>query len=419
MDIICNYNGIKDLADTGFHHILLDLSSFCSLWELENYGKTAPKAKETKQAEILISEHPSELYNRIRSLLKQCGKAGLHMPIAQAPYVLESTERTAPDDLLFRLAWESIGCCGKAGARFIIIRPLPAGAGYDEAWERNREFYLRLAKAAKEYHVMILLQNQCRDLNGHLIRGLCADAEEAALWVDRLNEETGEERFGFCMDVGVSSLCGQNMHDFILKLGSRLKAVILRDGEGSREGSLLPFTVAKQGQSRTDWLNLIRGLRETGFDGQLVMDFRDTISAFPAFLRGELIRLARKTADYFQWQIEIERVLKKHSSIVLFGAGNMCRNYMKCYGEKYPPLFTCDNNRGIWGTEFCGLKVEPPERLKELPKDCAVLICNIYYKEIREQLLAMGVENPIEYFNDEYMPSYYFDRLEMSRIEFT
>ena len=27
----------------------------------------------------------------------------------------------------------------------------------------------------------------------------------------------------------------------------------------------------------------------------------------------------------------------------------------------------------------------------------------------------MGLQNPIEFFNDEYMPSFYFDRLEMSK----
>lgn len=85
---------------------------------------------------------------------------------------------------------------------------------------------------------------------------------------------------------------------------------------------------------------------------------------------------------------------------------------MKCYGEKYPPLFTCDNNQKLWETEFCGLTVKAPEALLDLPKDCAVFICNIYYREIEAQLRKMGIENPIEFFNDEYMPSFYFDRVE-------
>lgn len=280
----------------------------------------------------------------------------------------------------------------------------------ENEWLENKNYYLHLAGIAKEHNVMILLENQCRDLNGHLIRGICSDGKTAAHWIDRLNEEVGEERFGFCMDVGVCNLCGQNMYDFVLSLGNRLKAVILRDCDGHSENALLPFTCVNKAQPMTDWLSLIRGLRETGFDGSLILNFSDTASSFSPILRPELMKLSMSVANYFKWQIEIENLLKKYQSIVLFGAGNMCRNFMKCYGEEYPPLFTCDNNRGIWGTEFYGLEVKSPDSLLKLPDDCGVFICNIYYREIEKQLLDMGIQN-IEFFNDEYMPSYFFDRL--------
>ena len=93
----------------------------------------------------------------------------------------------------------------------------------------------------------------------------------------------------------------------------------------------------------------------------------------------------------------------------------MCRNYMKCYGNQYPPLFTCDNDPGLWGTEFCGLTVKTPESLRDLPESCVIFICNIYYREIERQLKDMGIRNRIAFFNDEYMPSFYFDRLENRR----
>lgn len=166
------------------------------------------------------------------------------------------------------------------------------------------------------------------------------------------------------------------------------------------------------GQPQTDWLNVFRGLRTIDFDGQLILSFSDTAAAFSPILRPKLLELAKETGEYFRWQIEIEGLLKKYPSRVLFGAGNMCRNYMKCYGKLYEPLYTCDNNSALWGTEFCGLEVKRPESLKELPDDCAIFICNIYYREIEKQLRDLGVKNPIEFFNDEYMPTFYFDRLE-------
>ncbi len=88
----------------------------------------------------------------------------------------------------------------------------------------------------------------------------------------------------------------------------------------------------------------------------------------------------------------------------------MCLNYMKCYGDKYPPLFTCDNNRSLWGTEFGGLNVKSPETLRELPEDTAVFICNLYYRDIEQQLKDMGVKN-IEFFSDEFMNNVNMNRV--------
>ena len=403
--------GIADIADAGFENVLLNMSMFCPPGDLEDIGKSGLR-KKGKQNIAAVSEHPEKLHNAVKPVLEQCGKKQLHCSIAMSPYLDRDTKHEDLNDLLRQLAEESIKLCGLIGCRFLIVRPLFAGITDREIWEQNREFYLHLAVCAKEYDVQLLLENQCKDFNGHLVRGICSDGNVAAEWVDSLNTAAGEERFGFCMDVGVCNLCGQNMYDFTLALGDRLKAVILRDCDGNTESALLPFTSVKRGKSQTDWLNLIRGLREIGFDGEMIINLEDTAAAFSPILRPELIKMAKSAADYFKWQIEIENLLKKYPSRVLFGAGNMCRNYMKCYGEKYPPLYTCDNNKKLWETEFCGLTVKAPETLKDLPKDCAVFICNIFYREIEAQLRQMGITNPIEFFNDEYMPTFYFDRLE-------
>ncbi len=103
----------------------------------------------------------------------------------------------------------------------------------------------------------------------------------------------------------------------------------------------------------------------------------------------------------------MEKAIKRCSARVLFGAGNMCRNYMKFYGEKYPPLFVCDNNSKLWGTKICGLEVKEPEVLKKMPPECAVIICNTFYSEIAEQLRTMGIRN-IKTYNDEYLPEGFF-----------
>lgn len=419
MNIICEPSGIidterpgqgiMDIAGAGFRNIVLDAAMFCPPGELENLGKNNRRRPSKR---IPVSEHPEELHGSMEKMLEQCAEKKLYCPVAVAPYLNWNTKRDDLNGLLKKLAVESIKICGKHECRYLIVRPLFAGIPEAELWEANKTYYLELAEEARKNNVMVLLENQCKDINGHLVRGICSDGSEAAGWVDELNAAAGEERFGFCMDVGACNLCGQNMYDLALTLGGRIKAVILRDCDGTEESSLLPFTCAKQGQPQTDWLNLIRGLRKIRFDGELIIDFRDTAAVFSPILRPEIVRMAKSAADYLKWQIEMENLLRKYPVRVLFGAGNMCRNYMKCYGEEYPPLFTCDNNSALWGSEFCGLEVKNPESLKALPGDCVIFICNIYYREIERQLREMGIVSPIEYFNDEYMPSYYFDRLE-------
>lgn len=426
MDIVCASSGllwyktpkkgILRIKEGGFEEILLDISAFCPAGELEYLGKKRKDSNEilNKKAEepVRFSEHPEDLCGCLQKLPEECKKESVRIPAARAPYLDRNTKRTDVNGVLTRLAQESIRVCGKADCGYLIVKPLFAGIDRDSEWEVNREFYLGLADLARQNHVMILLENQCRDVNGSLRRGICADAAEAALWIDRLNAACGEERFGFCMDVGACNLCGQDMREFAVLFGSRIKAVVLRDCDGIHENALLPFTCVNGGQFQTDWLGVIRGLREICFDGVLIMDFGSLAATVSQFLKPQLVRFAWEIAEFFRWQISIQKVLQKYDTRVLFGAGNMCRNYMKCYGEEFPPLFTCDNNKARWGEQFEGLEIRPPEALKELSPDCAILICNVYYEEIERQLRGMGLVNPIEYFNDEYMPSYYFDRLE-------
>lgn len=400
--------GIVDILNAGFSSMSLEFSMCCSSYELEQYGKEC--YRKDGENKLKISENLSGISFFYDKLLSACDKQQIKIPIAGGVCLPRDTKRIDLMKVLIEIHKECIRICGNAGCRYIVIHPLYLDAGIEEEWEINRNYFLQLVDTAKENQVMILLENQCRNKGGNMVRSTCSDSYEAAEWVDALNKEVGEERFGFCMDVGVCSLCRQDMYEFTVALGKRLKAVILRDCDGQQEAALLPFTCAHTGQPQTDWLRLIRGLREIGFDGNLVLSFQDTAGAFSPLLRPQLMKLAKATAEYFKWQIEIENLLKKYESIVLFGAGNMCRNYMKCYGEKYPPLFTCDNNSKMWGTMFCGLEVRPPEALTKLQGNCGVFICNIYYREIEQQLRGMGIEN-IEFFNDEYMPSFYFDRL--------
>lgn len=409
MQIICSIKGIinverpmqglHDICNANFHNFFCDMSDF----ELHN----------RKTADGIIYKF---IVKEMEDFLSKICDYRQNISVVRTPYMgLNINEYRT-------MIIESIKKGLESDWKYLIVQPFYTDDKADP-FDFNLDFLIEIASYFVESNLSILLENQCKNVNGHYVRGFCSDEVEAVNFIDKLNnlaEEkygqrivNGEEipYFGFCMNTGTCNLCGQNMYDFVVTLGSRIKAVILRDCNGNQDTSMLPFTCVNDNTSETDWLNLIRGLRKIRFDGELIMDFSDTAAAFSPILKPQLLVLAKSIADYFKWQIEIESLLDKYPSRVLFGAGNMCRNYMKNYGEKYPPLFTCDNNKKIWGQTFEGLEIKNPECLKDVPSDTAIFICNVFYREIEEQLRGMGLKNPIEYFNDEYMPSFHYNRI--------
>ncbi len=408
--------GIIDIKRAEFEGISLCVSAhFPKSGSMQEGGSGCSDASCNRSREEWLEKRysPETIGERYGEIIEKCNENNIRISAVSTPslpyMVAEETNYVA---FMRKCAVEGIRLCSQAGCNYMVVPPLRTEN--ERAWENNREFYLTLAETAREYGVRILLKNQGKEKGGRLVRGVCAESFQAAEWIDRLNDEVGEELFGFCLDIGICSLCGNDIHEFISELGQRIRMVVLKDCSWQRETALLPFTCVDSG---TDWLGVIRGLRDVDFDGELVIDFSGTMRAFSPLLRPALYKLARETVKYFSWQIGLEQGMKKYKKLVLFGAGNMCRNYMKNYGEKYPPLFTCDNNSKLWGTEFCGLEVKSPEALKNLPEDCGIFICNIYYREIEEQLRAMGVERNIEYFNDEYMQLFDFNRLDIMARE--
>lgn len=396
VDRIRPKQGLNDLKQAGFQSVLWDISSLTPGKELKRYEKKFREEEFTNQ--LLRGEE--ELRN-------------LSLPVVavRTPKLDLDTARTDLWGKMKELTKQSIAVSERLHVKNILVQPIFSGVEREELWETNSAYFLELLECTEQEDTVLLLENQCRNQNGHLIRGLWSDPVEALDWIERLNSLAGAERFGFCMNVGSYSICGMNVTEIPVILKKYLKLVIISDGDGQEEGAMLPYTVLSKEQSPTDYLGLIRGLRSIHYDGELVLDFSGTAMVCPPLLRPQMLAFAKATSDYLLWQIGMEQGLKKYQRFVLFGAGNMCRNFMKCYGEQYPPLFTCDNNPATWGTEFCGLEVKNPEELRNLPKDTVVVICNIYYREIEAQLRELGVEN-MERFNDEYLPSFYFDRMD-------
>ena len=91
----------------------------------------------------------------------------------------------------------------------------------------------------------------------------------------------------------------------------------------------------------------------------------------------------------------------------IFGAGAIGRNVYCKLCLIYDIIGYVDNNATLWGKTLNNIPITNPEEI--LLHDCDVIICSDYHKDIREQLLSMGIENirmvdPLGYFLYEYHP---------------
>lgn len=104
-----------------------------------------------------------------------------------------------------------------------------------------------------------------------------------------------------------------------------------------------------------------------------------------------------KNACDLQLQNEIRLMKETEKPIVLFGAGCTSEFIVDQMHEMgiYPEYF-CDNDNGKVGKRIAGLKVLSADCLQKI-QDCYIYITTqLYYKEIKEQLVCLGIcENRI------------------------
>ncbi len=382
---------LKEMKNFGFDRMVLDMGILFSPYELEHWGEESKATDDEKE-----NKDVSNVFSALEKYEVMC-------TAVKAPILLPVTKRTDLNEVILDLAKKSMDVAKRMKVPYVIVQPLFSGLTVREEWEVNRGYFLELAEYAADADLKILFCNQYKDFRGRKVRGIGCDAWENVRWIEELNRELGEERFGFCLDIGVCTLLGMDMQSMIQTMGSKLKAVIIRDCDGIHDSALFPFSCAQNGQWTTDWMGLVRGLRAIDYEGQLIVDMCHSLGRMSPRVRNSFLQYAKEVVFFLEWQIHMEKEIKKYPKIVLFGAGQMCSNFMEYYGKQYKPLFTCDNNSKLWGTEVSGLEVRNPEALKEIPSDCGVLICNTYYKEIAKQLQEMGISR-VAYYNDEYPP---------------
>ena len=195
-----------------------------------------------------------------------------------------------------------IEMCAYVGCPDIIVHP--AFNGYDTRldpdteWEINIKLYSELIPVLKKCHVTCDLENMFTGHRGKIYEAICSDFNEAAAYIDELNDIAGEDCFGFCLDTGHALLLGHDIYTAIMQVGDRLKALHIHDNNGLSDQHLAPY------MGVLDWDRFVMGIRDVGYQGNLSFETFNACQVFDRELMPEVLKLIAATGRMFARRID-------------------------------------------------------------------------------------------------------------------
>lgn len=340
--------------------------------------------------------------NEIReSGLKILGAEYRELPFAGAAPVIrigcfeleEALLEGALDDLHF------------SGVKYLVIETIGLKEGFEA--ERLKRILCRHAPVFAQKEIGVCIENGYVTDRDRVYRGVLSDGGALAGFVDTLNKDSGTDIFRAAFNVGCAELLLLRVMDHARALGNRTKVIYISENDGRDDLRQFPCTFTfLRGAPQVNWFGFLGFFMRENPDVICIGDIRGTFAACPKELGRTYLELFAAMASEWEYHSKTpERLADRSKKLILFGAGEMLFYYMKEWGKLYPPVFAVDNNSALWGKKVHGVKVEPPEKILEIPGDERnVMICNLQYlAEIKKQLEEMGV-NAERYRRD------YFDR---------
>ncbi len=156
-----------------------------------------------------------------------------------------------------------------------------------EKQDRNIESLKIIADYIKDKNIYICLENlrPRSPKDGDLVD---ESVDDLLYIIDRV----GSNKLAICLDTGHLNLTKKNHREFILKAGSKLRALHIADNQGETDQHMMPF-----GKGNVDFKEVVKALREINYDGLFNMEIPGE-SQIPFELKGEKIKFIRASYDY-------------------------------------------------------------------------------------------------------------------------
>jgi len=192
------------------------------------------------------------------------------------------------------------------GVPWMVVHPFKMQYLYGKERERqeNLEYFKILVPLLKQCNVKVCFENLYENIGRRIVEGVCANPDDAIWYIDTLNEYAGEELFGFCLDTGHLQLVKRDPYDFIVKLGSRLKALHIHENDYAGDLHQMPFTFGNSREDGQNWDKICRGLKEVGFSGTLSFETFPTLNSFPKSMADTVLKSIYSVGEYLAGRIE-------------------------------------------------------------------------------------------------------------------
>ncbi len=255
------------------------------------------------EPEGFFDQSIEELCEYFKPLRDAARKYDIEISQMHGPFPMWVQDRDAMNEYTIMATEKCFAIMQYIGCKNIVVHPTNAQYLLNKDAEReiNLNIYRRLIPAAKKYGITVCLENLFANIKGRIMEGPCADVAEIVWYIDKLNEEAGENVFGFCLDVGHANLYGRNLYDYIKGIGHRLTVLHIHDNDGLSDLHMLPYSYTRNGgkEYNIDWPGFIRGLHDIGYSGNLCFETFRCMSSFPASVHPQLLDLIYGIGQHF------------------------------------------------------------------------------------------------------------------------
>ena len=244
----------------------------------------------------------ADMLAAMRPVKEAAAKNGIEIYQMHAPFPCVVKGNDAANAYILHTLKKTLMVADALDCRHVIVHPFFYGyedaLPKDEEKKLNLERYGQLIEDSKRFHVTVCLENMFTGRNGQIYEAICSNPDEAAWYIDTLNEMAGEKCFAFCLDVGHAMLLGRDIYTVIRALGSRIEALHVHDNNARQDQHLFPY------MGIVDWDRFVLGLKEIGYRAPLSFETYNALNAYPPAVHPEALRLLAAIGRDFARRIE-------------------------------------------------------------------------------------------------------------------